>query len=349
MKKKMAALLMALMLPACALAADTIRIDGTVEAIRTQTIVAPHSGMVGDFVVRAGDVLSAGEALFTIRADKIYADFDGTITGVFAQPGDSAASVQDRYGALCYMEQDTLYTASCTTAGAASENEYKIVHVGEKVYFCSESNTKRTGEAIVTSVEGKKYTLEVTSFQDIRINEDIRVYRDNRYNSNSRIGEGTVSRVDPIGVTAEGYVRAVHVQDGQKVKRGDLLFEIVPDALDGLCGSDGSVTMPAEGVVLSVLARSGEQIAKDQPMATYCEKRDMQLVCPADEEDLAVIQPGMEVQVTLDAYRGETMTGTVVKIAGASAEDGDSARFDVTIRLPEDDRVRIGMNATAEF
>ena len=261
MKKRMAALLAALMLPACALAAETIRIDGTIEAVRTQTIAAPHSGRVGDFAVREGDMLSAGDALFTLSADKIYADFDGTITGVFAQPGDSASSVQDRYGALCYMERDTLYTANCTTAGAASENEYKIVHVGEKVFIRSDSNNSRIGEAIVTSVEGKNYTLEVTMFEDIRINEEINVYRDNRYYSSSRIGEGTVRRVDPIGVTAEGYVRAVHVQDGQKVKRGDLLFEIVPDALDGRRGSDGSVTMPVDGVVLSVLAYSGEEIA----------------------------------------------------------------------------------------
>ena len=349
MKKKMAALLAALMLPACALAAETIRIDGTVEAVRTRTITAPHSGMVGDFAVREGDVLAAGDTLFTLSADKIYADFDGTITGVFAQPGDSAASVQDRYGALCYMERDTLYTASCTTAGAASENEYKIVHVGERVYIRSDSNNNRVGEAIVTSVEGKNYTLEVTWYDDLRINEGIKVYRDIRYTGASRIGEGTVRRVDPIGVTAEGYVRAVHVQDGQRVKRGDLLFEIVPDALDGLRGSDGSVTMPVDGVVLSVLAGSGEEIAKDQPMATYCEKQDMQLVCPADEEELSAIQVGMEVQVTLDAYPGEPMTGTVVSIAGASAEGGASASFDVTIQLPENEHVRIGMNATAEF
>lgn len=349
MKKIMAALLAALMLPVCALAAENIRIDGTIEAVKTQTVAAPHSGRVGDFAVRAGDVLSAGDTLFTLSAQKIYADFDGTITGVFAQPGDSAASVQDRYGALCYMERDTLYTADCTTAGAASENEYKIIHVGEKVFIRSDSNNNRIGEAIVTSVEGKKYTLEVTSFADIRINEEINVYRDNRYYSSSRIGEGTVRRVDPIGVTAEGYVRAVHVKDGQKVKRGDLLFEIVPDALDGMRGGDGSVTMPANGVVLSVAAQSGEEIAKDQPMATFCEKQDMQLICAADEEELPAIAVGMEVQVTLDAYREEPITGTVVKIAGASTEDSSSASYDVTIALPENEHVRIGMNATAEF
>ena len=53
--------------------------------------------------------------------------------------------------------------------------------------------------------------------------------------------------------------------------------------------------------------------------------------------------------MTLDAYRDEPMTGTVVRIAGASAEGGSSASFDVTIQLPENEHVRIGMNATAEF
>lgn len=349
MKKIMTALLAALMLPVCALAAETLSIDGTIEAVKTQTIAAPHSGRVGDFSVRAGDTLAAGDALFTLSAEQIYADFDGTITGVFAQPGDSTASVQERYGALCYVERDTLYTASCTTANAASENEYKIVHVGEKVYIRSDANNDRIGEAIVTGVEGKEYTLEVTSFVDIRLNETVNVYRDNRYSGSSRIGKGTVRRIDPAKVTAEGYVRAVHVQDGQKVKRGDLLFEIVPDALDGMRGSDGSVSMPADGVVLSVLAQSGEEIAKDQPMATFCEKRDMQLVCAADEEELPSIAAGMEVQVTLDAYPEEPLAGTVVSIAGASAEEGSGASYDVTIALPESEHVRVGMNATAEF
>ena len=351
MKRMTTALLLAaaLALPLASPAEEAVRLDGRIEAAVVRTITAPHTGRVDDYSVREGEWVQGGETVFTLSAEPVYAQFDGTVTGLFAEAGDQAAVVQDRYGALCYMERDTLYTANCTTAGAASENEYKIVHVGEKVFIRSDSNNSRIGEAIVTSVEGKNYTLEVTMFEDIRINEEINVYRDNRYYSSSRIGEGTVRRVDPIGVTAEGYVRAVHVQDGQKVKRGDLLFEIVPDALDGLRGSDGSVSMPVDGVVLSVQAQSGEEIAKDQPMATYCEKQDMQLVCPADEEDLARIQVGMEVPVTLDAYRDETMTGTVVSIAGASAEGGSSASFDVTIRLPENEHVRIGMNATAEF
>lgn len=349
MKKIMAFLMsLALALPVCA-AAEGIRIDGTIEAVRTQTIFAPHSGRVGDFAVRAGDELRMGDALFTISAQKVYADFDGVITGVFAQPGDSTASVQDRYGALCYMERDTLYAADCTTNGAANENEYKIVHVGEQVYICSESNDKRHGTAIVTSVSGKSYTLEVLSHVDIRLTEDIEVFRDENFRSSSCIGRGDIRRMDPVAVTAEGYVRAVHVKDGQKVSRGDLLFEIVPDALEDMRGSDGVVDMPADGVVLSVSAQSGAQIEKDAPMATICERTDMQLVCLADEEDLSAIEPGMAVSVTLDAYRDAPIPGTVVKIAAAGAEDSDSSGFEVTIRLEDNAAVRVGMNATAEF
>lgn len=350
MKKMIMAFVMAaaLTLPVCA-PAEGIRIDGAIEAAKTQTILAPHSGLVGDFSVRAGDELGAGEALFTISAEKIYADFDGTVTGVFAQPGDSAASVQERYGALCYVERETLYAADCTTSGAASDNENKIVHVGEMVYICSESNDDRTGRAIVTSVEGKNYTLEVLSHEGIRISEDIEVFRDEHFRNSSCIGKGDIRRIDPTAITAEGYVRAVHVQDGQKVSRGDLLFEIVPDALDGMQGSDGSVDMPAPGVVLSVLVESGAQIAKDAPMATICARADMRLVCQADEEDLGAMEPGMTVQVTLDAYRDAPVTGTVEKIAAAGEEDGASTTFDVTIRLEENTNVRVGMSATAEL
>ncbi|MBR3794951.1 MAG: HlyD family efflux transporter periplasmic adaptor subunit [Clostridia bacterium] len=350
MKKKMMAILVmaAMALPVCA-PAEGIRIDGTIEAVKTQSILAPHSGRVGDYAVRAGDELRAGEELFTISAQKVYADFDGRITGVFAQPGDSAASVEERYGALCYMERDTLYAADCTTSGAASDNENKIVHVGEIVHICSESNDKRQGTAVVTSVSGKNYTLEVLSYVDIRLSEDIEVYREENFRNASCIGRGDIRRLDPVAVTAQGYVRAVHVTDGQMVSRGDLLFEIVPDALEDMKGGDGSVDMPADGVVLSISAERGAQIDKDARMATVCRREDMQLVCRADEEDLSAIEPGMTVMVTLDAYRDAPAEGTVVNIAAASAEDGSSAGFDVTIRLKDNALVRVGMHATAEF
>ena len=146
---------------------------------------------------------------------------------------------------------------------------------------------------------------------------------------------------------AEGYVRSVHVQDGQTVQRGDLLFEIVPDALAGLRGFDGCVRMPADGVLLSIECQSGQEAAKDTTLATYCERSDLRLVCAVDEEDLSHIALGQRVTVTLDAMRDAPIDGTVLSISGASGED--SSGFDVIIMLEENENVRVGMNATAEL
>ena len=74
----------------------------------------------------------------------------------------------------------------------------------------------------------------------------------------------------------------------------------------------------------------------------------MRLVCSVDEQDLSELVVGDVMQVTLDAYEGEPLSGTIVKIASASGDDGTSTSFDVTIELEANDLMRIGMSASAE-
>lgn len=348
MKKQIAMLAMMASLAAAAASAEGVKIDGSIKSAETKTILAPYSGVVGNYTVAAGDEASAGDALFTLRTERIYADFDGTVTAVFAQPGDSAASVENRYGALAYIEQDVLYRAECTTTGSDTDNENKIVHVGEKVYIRSTANSDRVGEARVIGVEGKSYTLEVMSQTDLRLSENIKVYRSANHANSSCIGTGKLSRIDPQAVKADGYVLAAHVADGQHVSRGDVLFDIVPDVLDGMLGGDGSVYMPEDGVLLSVSAAGGEQAAKDAVLATYCPKDAMRLICSVDEQDLAELTVGDVMQVTLDAYEDKPLRGTIVKIASASGDNGTSTSFDVTLELEENDLMRVGMSASAE-
>ena len=179
-------------------AAEGVKIDGSIKAGETKTILAPYSGVVGDYTAQVGDEASAGDALFTLKAQKVYAEFDGTVTAVFAQGGDNASSVSARYGALAYIEEDVLYRAECSTANSEGGNENKIVHVGETVYIRSTGDSDRVGEARVIGVSGKSYTLEVTKQDDIRIGESIKVYRNDHYSGSSCIGSGKVERVDPL-------------------------------------------------------------------------------------------------------------------------------------------------------
>ena len=132
----------------------------------------------------------------------------------------------------------------------------------------------------------------------------------------------------------------------ESISRGDVLFDIVPDALDDMEGGDGHVYMQEDGILLSVTAESGTQAAKDAVLATYCPKDAMLLVCSVDEQDIAEIQVGDVMTVTLDAYEDKPLRGVVTKIA-AAGEDG-GAFYDVTLELEENDLMRIGMSASAE-
>lgn len=327
--------------------AEGVKLEGEIRASSTLSITAPYSGRVGDFTVQAGDALTAGKPLFTLDTQKIYAEFDGTVTGLFAQAGDSTAAVQAYYGALCSLERTALYAAECSTSGAASDNENKIIHPGETVYLRSSTNTDRDGVGRVVSVSGSSYTVEVTDEGDLRLNEQVKIYREKSYSSNSCIGSGRLVRNDPVPVQAEGYVLRVAVSEGQAVHRGDVLFEIVPEAQEGLSGGDGVVTMPEDGVLLSVSAQSGVQVSQHAVLATYCPADAMELVCDVDEDDLAAVKLGARVNVTLDAYPEQTLEGEVVSIASAGTENGSRVTFEVTIALRSTENVRLGMNATA--
>ena len=341
-------LALALLLPALGIAEEAVELEGTIKAARSVTLLAPYSGVVSGVDVKPGDILAAGDALLEIAATPVYADFDGTVTGVFAEPGDSAASVLERYGALCYVERTAIYTAECTTSGSGSEKENKIVHVGEAVYLRSTQNSGRKGEGRIVRAQGNAYTVEVTDDGDLHVGERIRVYRDNNYRTDECIGSGVVSRVDPVAVTGDGYVLAAYVQDGQSVSRGDLLFELVPDQLDGLLGGGNLLAMQEDGVVLSVAAQDGARTEKDAVLLSYCPKDALELVCAADEDDLSAIKLGDRVSVTLDAYPNETIGGTVVAISGVGNSEGGRVTFDVTVTLERSDLARIGMSATAE-
>ena len=91
MKKQIAMIAMMASLVTTTAFAEGVKIDGSIKSAETKTILAPYSGVVDNYAVTAGDAVSMGDALFALRTEQIYADFDGTVTAVFAQPGDSAA------------------------------------------------------------------------------------------------------------------------------------------------------------------------------------------------------------------------------------------------------------------
>ena len=99
--KCVAAILLVILLAAGAACADTLSLNGTVEAGVTVPVYAPIGGTVDAVSVEKGMHVSAGETLFSYRTEKTYASGDGTVTGVFAKAGDDAEIVSG--GCTPYM------------------------------------------------------------------------------------------------------------------------------------------------------------------------------------------------------------------------------------------------------
>ena len=85
MKKRIAMIAMMASLVTTTAFAEGVKIDGSIKSAETKTILAPYSGVVGNYAVTAGDAVNMGDALFALRTEQVYADFDGTVTASGAE------------------------------------------------------------------------------------------------------------------------------------------------------------------------------------------------------------------------------------------------------------------------
>ncbi len=210
--------------PPVAAPSAALILTGKVEASESLTIPAPFGGIVDDFTVTSGLRVAAGEVLFTLRPVRVYAPADGTVGGIFAEPGDLAAYVQSQYGALCFIERTRgLIVTTTTTTGQGAGRDIDLT-IGQRVYLTA-SGPGHAGEGRVIARAGDQFTVEILG-GNTRERDTVQIYDDPGLASGARIGRGTVERKAPVAVTGDGSVLRVYVSEGDSVARGDLLFEM---------------------------------------------------------------------------------------------------------------------------
>lgn len=354
MKKIIALILTAVLFSALLLgsaSADAITMNGTVVSTHTETVTAALGGAVGQVHVTAGDHVSAGEKLVTLNAEKVYALEDGTVR-LFGEVGDSADSLSSRYGAVAYIEPARQYTVSASTKNAYDAEKNKTIHPGESVYLKSVSNSKNTGTGIVTSVSGTSFNIEMIS-GSLENGEAAYVYRNAAYTATSRIGRGTVSHQDPVAYSGSGIIVSYKVENGSKVKKGDVLFETLSGSYANQIGDLCEITAERDGVIASISLNKGGTLAAGDTVAEFYADSDLRIQATVTEADLQSFQVGDKVTATftyLDS--GEyTVDGVIEKISRTSAsvdEETNEASYSVLIRPESTERLYYGMNAVIE-
>lgn len=314
--------------------------NATIAVAETIHVTAPFSGTLKVFDTEAGQRVAEGEVLMEMDTVKIYAAQSGTVTALFAAPGDDADGIMARYGALAVIEPDGLLCIAADTATAYNSAANKLIHAGETLYLRHGSDR---GVGRVTMVNGSGYTVEVLS-GDFELYDSVACYRDGGYASSSKVGEGPVSRYPDYSVAGAGRVMDVHVQQGDHVQAGDLLFELA----DSSCapGAGCAIVSPAEGAVSALMTSPGAQVYKGQLLCQISDLNALELRAEVDEVYIARLTVGSEVEFELDSRPGELLTGTVTEIRPLGIIRQNAAYYEARIALADDEGMLPGMNAT---
>ena len=319
------ALVLAVLTGGAALAQVNFR--GTVISRETLAVSAPFGGLIDAIDVRKGDPVGVGDAVATIRTTKVYAEMDGIVSGIFAKEGDNTEGITERYGGVMYLEPINKYVVSATTEKAYNSSDTKYVHIGEKVYLSCTKDGTHVGTAVVTKVSdvdesgNTPYTLEVTG-GEFYMGETVGIFRSSSHSSESRIGRGTIQQNAAVPVKGSGSVLKVHVEVGDHVERGEVLFETVEGILDGLYAVDNTIRSPLDGIVASVEATQGSAVEKGGKLITVYPNDAMQIEMQVSELDLSEIHEGDKVSIEFewDADGAVMLDGVVSSISRVGAE-----------------------------
>lgn len=350
MKKYLICLiLIAVMIPVTAFGA--VSFDGKVTAVETIAVSAPFGGTISGVALRKGDVINVGDYIAEIGTTRVYAPQSGTVSGIFAIEGDEASSVSERYGAVMYIEPENKYTISASTDKSYNSSENKFISVGEKVYLSCTKDGSHLGQGVVTKVEDSdtsgncRYSLEVES-GEFYMGETVGIYRFRDYSAQSCIGRGTVLKNAAIAVSGSGSVLRINVSQGEKIERGENLFETVEGVLDGLYAMDSEIVSDVAGVIAEVDIKNGGSVSKGSNMLTVYPLDSFRIEISVSERELAEIKPGDKVYIEFDWDIDGTARreGVVDSISYVAEGDDAVAEYKAYISFETDPDVRLGMS-----
>lgn len=149
---------------------------------------------------------------------------------------------------MLFIEPTNKYAIAASTEKAYNRSENKFIHVGETVYLKCTSDGSHRGTGVVTGMAKRPASTTWRSpGGEFYIAETVSIYRRSDYAESSRIGRGTVAAAKVVAIKGSGSILKMHVENGDFVERGELLFETVTGTLDGLYAPGNEIICEVSG------------------------------------------------------------------------------------------------------
>jgi multidrug efflux system membrane fusion protein len=111
--------------------------------------------------------------------------------------------------------------------------------------------------------------------------------------------------------------------------------------------AETKIKAPFSGVVIEKLAEIGKVTASGEPLIRLEDQSTLKFRTRVNEQDIAYVEQGQEMTITIDALNDLRLVGTVVRIVPSG--DVSTHEFTVEATIPHQDKLYPGMFGKAEF
>lgn len=301
--------------------------EGTVAAASEIQVTAASGGVLEALNAEIGSIVSEGDVLGSLRTSRVFASQDGTVANIQYREGEEAdGTVMEIYP----MERYQIY---CTVDEAYQSAESTLVHSGEQVYIKCTNNGTHRGVGLITQIDGDEYRVLAIG-GELYVGETVYLYRDKDFSTKQRIGIGTVVTSDTEIYEADGMIVRMHVEEGEYVERGELLYEIA----DG----NTEILVPEDGLIMDTAVQQGDHVEEEQTVLTLVPDGQFCIEIYADEASAAQMTEGDTVEITYPSDTQERIWPGVIAEIFRIAEESN---YRVKILPESTEGLKLGMTA----
>lgn len=247
-----------------------------------QEEISPVRGRITESVYASGIIKSDGQY-------QVFANANGLLSDVNVTEGDTVTrgTVLFRIsGVAAKLNEQNARLAADYAATAANQDRLQELQVAADQY-----QLKMTNDSLMLVRQQKLWGQGIGSRNELEQKE--LAFHNSRGNY-----EAALLRYHQLK-------RQISFQEQQSRKALEISSSVSGDLL---------VRSELDGKVYSVLKKKGEMVNSQTPVAIIGEAGDFLLELQIDELDIARIQTGMKVLLTMDSYKGQVFEAKVSKI-----------------------------------
>ena len=311
--------------------------DDTADAQYIRSVIG---GTVASIKVKAGDYVTAGQEIATVRDDSSL-----LLTLEFPAADASGFAVGQAAEVILNGTFETLSGTVQAVAGTDTISSGNLL-VRTVTIAVKNNGSLTTAQAASATING------VSALASARFD---------------------YQHQQTVTATTSGTVAAVCVKEGTAIEANTAIVQLsgtelsrqVQSAADSLLNAQLSmsdtqkqmenytITSPISGTVIQKKVKAGDTVGTDttasETLCTIYDLSYLEMTLNVDELEILSIKEGQTVTITADAISDRTFTGVVTSVSAAGTTTGGTTTYPVTIRIDDTGDLLPGMNATAEI